>query len=96
MQLFPFPACWEKGIPQLTLKGNETKWYMTLGHSNPIIGNPQNLFSTGKFPLFQNPDAVFPFLACTLSAGPRGQPLPARGARGAAARFRMERRKRKQ
>ena len=65
---FPSPACREKGISQLTLKVNETKGCMTLAHSNWTICSPLNLFSTGNLPLFQKPDAAYPFPTCTFSA----------------------------
>ena len=40
MQHFPLPAPREKGTTKCTSKVNETKGYMTLGHSNWTICIP--------------------------------------------------------
>ena len=41
MQHFPFPACREKDSPQWTPKVSDTKWCMTLSHSNWTICSPR-------------------------------------------------------
>ena len=52
MQHFPFPACKEKDTLLLTPKVNDTKGYITLGHSNCIICCAQTQ-------LFTKPSTVY-------------------------------------
>ena len=52
MQNFPFPAYSEMGTPHCTPKVDESKGYMTLGHSNWTICSPGNLFLQNEFPLY--------------------------------------------
>ena len=52
MQCFPFPASRGKGTPWWTPKVDDTKGYMTPGHSNWTICSLWNLFLQNGFPLY--------------------------------------------
>ena len=65
---FPFSCIQGKGHSKMDPNVSETMGSMTMGHSNWTICSLQNLFCVGKFPLFQKPDAAYPF-SCMQGKG---------------------------